>query len=500
MKERATEETSVVKLPPTLAIGFAGDRALRDEEKSRYLLLEFLRQRMASADGMLYGVSSLAAGADLLFVEACIELGISLQILLPMPAEELSKILGPAAWLRAQRALNQALSVEVVGSQDSAEESYYECGIETIQRSGLLLAIWDGKSSSGADSTDQIVRFAEKIDRPVIWIHSENGSMQTLNPAAERRLLHDPELEFLNDLPGCGASWPGDSPTAIATQWFKKIDANASRLAPQVRRLASIPILYTAVAAVLSGAASKSSASAAWIAASAGLGVTAAALPIVLRLDRRQALWARTRTAAEVSRSVLALWDAPCQCVVIGPEIGSELVGTLTSLRFLKMKAASHRNVTVEEFRECYRKDRLLEQIHYYSTHALQAEGEAKRYRRITYFSVAVAVLLAACWLAGAMGVAELHTIFQGHWFGLALSALFQAATIVAALEIVNDSSRRQRRYGEIHDWLKGWDQQLEALRTWPSVLKVVIQVEKALMVELLEWRSLARNTKLPRK
>jgi hypothetical protein len=88
----------------------------------------------------------------------------------------------------------------------------------------------------------------------------------------------------------------------------------------------------------------------------------------------------------------------------------------------------------------------------------------------------------------------------HGRWLGLSLSALFQAATVVAALQIVNDSKRRQRRYRELHDWLKDWDRQLQVLRTWSSVLKVVVQVEKALMVELLEWRSLARNTKLPRK
>jgi hypothetical protein len=88
--------------------------------------------------------------------------------------------------------------------------------------------------------------------------------------------------------------------------------------------------------------------------------------------------------------------------------------------------------------------------------------------------------------------------MMPGSSFGLALSALFQGATVVAALEVVNDSTRRQLRYKELHDWLTDWDRQLDALRTWPSVLKVVAQVEKALMVELLEWRSLAKNSKMP--
>jgi hypothetical protein len=499
MMARTSEERALVRLPVALAIGFTGHRNLPDEAKSRLLLVELLRERVKLTKGVVYGVSSIAEGGDLLFGEACIELGISLQLLLPMPAEALYASIDASVRARVRGVVEHAISVEVVGNPDSTEEGYYECGIETVQRSGLLVALWDGEASRGIDWTHRVATFAETIGRPVVWIHSEQGTVQVLNQTAEHKLLHDPELNFLNDLPDSGVACSSQSSTEIATQWFNKVDANASRLAPQVRRLASIPIVYTAVAAVLSGAASKSSAPA-LIAGSAALGIIAAVLPVALRLDQRQALWARTRTAAEVCRSVLALWDAPFQREVIGPEIGPELAGALTSLRFLKMQAVAHGHVTVEAFKQRYRKERILDQIAYYSRHADRAERERRKYRRITIFSVGSAVVLALCWLAGKLGVAGLHALSHGNWFGTALSALFQGATIVAALEIVHDSGRRQRRYRELHDWLRDWDRQLEELRTWPSVLKVVVQVEKALMVELLEWRSLAKNTKLPRK
>lgn len=500
MKNCVVEHEPAARLPDTLAIGFTSLRTLHDETESRSILLRFLRDRVGHTKGVVYGVSSIAEGGDLLFAEICIELGIPLRLLLPMAADELGSTFEVSSWIRAKRALENAMSVEVVGRQDSIDESYYECGIEMVQQCGLVLALWDGDPHRSGECCPQVANFAERIGRPTIWIHSDTGSVEHRNQAAENKLLHDPELNFLNDLPDCGIAGSGQSPTEIAVQWFQKVDANASRLAPQVRRLASIPILYTAVAALLSGAASKSSAGVAWVVASAALGVTAAGLPLILRLDQRQAVWARTRTAAEVCRSVLALWDAPLQCEVMGTEIGPELAGTLTSLRFLKMQALAHRRVTVEEFKERYRKDRILDQIGYYSRHADQAANEARFYRRVTYVSVGAAVLLAACWLAGAMKVPGLHAISRWHWFGFTLSALFQGATIVAALEIVNDSSRRQRRYREIYEWLNDWNRQLDGLRTWPSLLKVVVQVEKVLMVELLEWRSLARNTKLPRK
>jgi hypothetical protein len=89
---------------------------------------------------------------------------------------------------------------------------------------------------------------------------------------------------------------------------------------------------------------------------------------------------------------------------------------------------------------------------------------------------------------------------FHGErWVALAIPAFFQLATISGALLIVHDCERRQRRYRELSNWLQEWDMELDGLRTWPTVLKVAGRIERALLVELLEWKSLVRNIKLPR-
>jgi hypothetical protein len=51
-----------------------------------------------------------------------------------------------------------------------------------------------------------------------------------------------------------------------------------------------------------------------------------------------------------------------------------------------------------------------------------------------------------------------------------------------------------------LHKKLGSWDTQIEVLRTWPSVLHVAEQIERALLAELIEWRSLIRNQKMTRK
>jgi len=68
-----------------MAIGFTGHRTLGDENKCRKWIIDFLARRKASAVGVVYGVSSVAAGGDLLFAESCIQLELPLSDLLPLP-------------------------------------------------------------------------------------------------------------------------------------------------------------------------------------------------------------------------------------------------------------------------------------------------------------------------------------------------------------------------------------------------------------------------------
>jgi hypothetical protein len=98
------------------------------------------------------------------------------------------------------------------------------------------------------------------------------------------------------------------------------------------------------------------------------------------------------------------------------------------------------------------------------------------------------------------------HSAWQGapgtwkQWLALGASIAFQIATIAGALLAVNDGDRRRQRYRELHQQLGKWDAELEASRTWPSGLRVAGRIERALLAELIEWRSLIRNQKLAKK
>jgi hypothetical protein len=499
MTSRRNDKNSAIRLPAVLAIGFTGHRTLPNEAQSRELIRKFLEERKASTAATVYGVSSAAAGGDLVFAEVCIQLAIPLRILLPVSAEFFRQDFDEATWTRVEQVLKAAFSVQVTGNQQLRDERYYECGIETVQQCQLLVALWNGQPSRGIGGTEEIVSFAENIGKPVFWFHSETGTLTVLHEENAKKLSHDPELDFLNRLPD-GAVLASNSPTRLAQCWFQKIDRSATRFAPQVRRLASIPIVYTATAAVVSGAATRGRAAPAWLGVSAALGITAAVLPAALRLDRRQSLWARARTAAELCRSVLALWGAPGPYEVLGPEIIPELSGTLMSLNFLKMADSAQSELSLDEFKQSYRRERLSGQIGYFSDHGGRAARDGKRFRVAAWICGIVAIAIAAALFMDKLGWFGAHSLPASKWLTLAVSALFQAATVAGALIVINDCNRRQQRYRELHDWLREWDAQLVALHTWPTVLRVVTRIERALLVELLEWRSLVRNAKLSGK
>src|SRR5579864_2235849 len=101
-----------VQLPAALPIGFTGHRKLEDESRSRALIFDLVQEQKKSIPVTIYGVSSTAAGGDLLFAEVCMELAIPLRIFLPAPKERFREDFDEATWRRAEQVFARAISIE----------------------------------------------------------------------------------------------------------------------------------------------------------------------------------------------------------------------------------------------------------------------------------------------------------------------------------------------------------------------------------------------------
>ncbi len=487
-----------VRLPTTLAIGFTGHRNLSDEAKCREAIRKVLLEWKAKVPGVVYGLASAAAGGDLLFAETCVELNLPIRIFLPVPKEKFREDFDEPTWDRATLVFQKALSVEVTGAGEELTERYYECGIETVQHIQILIALWDGTPSKGLGGTADMVHFAKEQGRPVIWIHSATGEIQEFNVGAE--ILNDPEMGFLSELPDPVILQQPVTPQEVAKAWFAKMDENASRVVPQFRRMAAIPIFCTAAAAVLTGKTAFTGGNVAWLWLGTALGIMAAGLPTVMRLGHRQVAWTRVRTAAEICRSCLALWRTPSLYEVVGPEVVPDLAGMLTSLNFLKMLDRAASENSLDEFKSVYRENRVQDQIAYFSRHANHAARRARQYRMVAWGSTAVGAGLNFWLLLNVHGFNHWISMRARPELALSTAIFFQLATVAGALVVVYDYVRRRDRYRELHRMLLQWDKQLELSETWPIALRIATTVEKALLAELIEWRSHIRNQKLPQK
>jgi uncharacterized membrane protein (DUF485 family) len=172
----------------------------------------------------------------------------------------------------------------------------------------------------------------------------------------------------------------------------------------------------------------------------------------------------------------------------------------LASLNFLKLSDDTARESDLDAFKKHYRTNRVQDQIAYFSVHANRAAVRARRYRNVTWASAAIAVALDFGLLLNAHGLNHWISNALRPGISLAVAILFQIATVAGSLVVINDYVRRRDRYCELHRMLVEWDKQLELSRTWPIVLRITNTVEKALLAEVIEWRSHIRNQKLPQK
>jgi hypothetical protein len=142
------------------------------------------RARAAHPD--VVAVSALAVGADTLFAEAAVALGIPLEVVRPFARYEEDFAAGHA--LARYRALRRAARAEARLAYAIRSDAAYAAAMDWIvDGCDLLVAVWDGS----AGVTGSAVRRAERRGRD--WYHlNPAGPSATFNARGPRRSLTPP--------------------------------------------------------------------------------------------------------------------------------------------------------------------------------------------------------------------------------------------------------------------------------------------------------------------
>jgi hypothetical protein len=205
------------ELHDRLAIGVTGHRniAVNNERLRATILRELLQlQRLAPSQRAVV-LSCLAEGADRLVARLAIDhLDAELVAILPMPPRDYRRDFHGAASRREFDALLSAASRRVTvddrdgqvgGSQEERRaRSYALAGAWLVERSNVLLAIWDGKRERGIGGTAQIVRWMISGTVPRQYSPRTRGDGPPA-PRAPGRVVHiDPatcEVAYLGGTP-----------------------------------------------------------------------------------------------------------------------------------------------------------------------------------------------------------------------------------------------------------------------------------------------------------
>ena len=487
-------ESPKTTLPMWLVVGFSGHRDLPDGDgKSFVVPLGQALDDLARRCPRLAGVSSAARGADTLFAEEMLRRQHPMRIILPFPPSRFERDFEdePQAWQRSKSVIDHAIDLEVAASGESAvdprdaETAYMDAGIRTVDRSDVMILLWDGEPAKGRGGTGDVVAYADAVGKPLIVIDAKSGAVES------RRLGR-----IAGDEDSTPAREVSADPRRAVAQCFTAADAEAGRHAPLVREMLRWCVWLHLIASTLAGAALVFGAEGrvAIAVAVVDVVVLVAALTLLSIRKRRHEAWRRLRMAAEVYRSHLATWD-----IRRGATRGRELRIIEPGLRRLARTLDLYRQLDrsaqppLDEARRNYERDRVSAQIAYFTTRQNQSSRQAKRRQLLlTMFSgigIAAVVLSMIALVCHAGG----HRIRE--WLELMSIAAPLGASAMGILLITDESSRRSERYQEMIEAIQNLRPMVAEARSWEALGRAASAVEDELMEEVLEWQSFVRHT-----
>jgi hypothetical protein len=120
----------------------------------------------------LVGVTMLGPGADQLFARVVLSLGGTLHVVQPTTDTQYrDSFTDPEARRGYDELYGQASHVEALEHTESTEQAHMDAGRVVVDRSSMLVAVWDGQPSRGYGGTADVVAYARQRGVPitVIW-------------------------------------------------------------------------------------------------------------------------------------------------------------------------------------------------------------------------------------------------------------------------------------------------------------------------------------------
>jgi hypothetical protein len=162
-----------------MRVGVTGHQRLEEPANWAWVKQE-LDRLLLTLSPPLIGITSLALGADQLFANAVLVHGGSLEIIIPFARYEFTFSEGHD---REEYVglLQRATIVDVLEKHDAHEQAYFAAGKMMVDRSELVIAVWDGKPAAGLGGTGDVVGYAMQQGKTAIHVNPSNHVVKELN-------------------------------------------------------------------------------------------------------------------------------------------------------------------------------------------------------------------------------------------------------------------------------------------------------------------------------
>ena len=159
-----------------LTVGVTGHRPNRIKISADALERQCLDVLSLIADGSehsrLIALTALAEGADRAFAVAALKCAFELHVVLPMRTADYEKTFSdPSAIGEFHNLLAKAAEVrELPGDPARSSDAYAAVGLEIVDRSNVVVAVWDGEPGAGKGGTPDVIEMATRASKPIVWI------------------------------------------------------------------------------------------------------------------------------------------------------------------------------------------------------------------------------------------------------------------------------------------------------------------------------------------
>src|SRR6266853_3399000 len=167
----------------TLRIGFSGHQQIGDESTIAFVaqslreLLTMYQQQARESGRTVVVYSSLAMGADQLFVQLALDLNIPVEAIIP--CAQYNNIFPSDAELSGyKRLLHACHSIHDLPSHDCSDDAYLAASRWIVHHCDLMLLVWNGLPPKGRGGTGDTASYARLVKRPLVHINTRRQTIK----------------------------------------------------------------------------------------------------------------------------------------------------------------------------------------------------------------------------------------------------------------------------------------------------------------------------------